>query len=144
MRLTPEQSALLREYDAGDIDVLPAELLAIVKLAYAHGFTPSRSEPVRLLDWLGERLAASDAESVKVRIAASAREQGVTVADVVQCDRCGTRCSDFRQRDRGRVCILCVERELDQERANAAALRADLQRLTDEVQRVSELGEGQG
>lgn len=41
-------------------------------------------------------------------------------SEPVRCDRCGYACGDFRQRAGERVCLLCVERELDEARAELA------------------------
>lgn len=41
--------------------------------------------------------------------------------DTITCDGCSLQCSDFRARDGKRICLLCVEGELDAVRLELAS-----------------------
>jgi hypothetical protein len=56
--------------------------------------------------------AAIEAPGAMPARAVSERE-GFCVDEIIACDGCGTERCDFRQRNGRRVCILCVERELE-------------------------------
>lgn len=70
-----------------------------------------------------EGLQIVEAAELKKLDAELARLRAEAVASVAACDRCAEPCSDYRSVGGEKVCLLCVQRELDAVRAQNDRLR---------------------